>query len=159
MPQYTWACHKCEMYWEREYKMGKAPEKTKCPECNKKCGRSYDTPSLRFIGSGFYVNDYGKNNIQHRNAKGAIDEFVEDSKEASKKRMKSGFQNYRVYSPDFEVLERNRQVTKSTKSVDANAARHRRSAEFVYKNAEIDPTKQEKPNVDLMTKPDKEGME
>ena len=159
MPQYTWACHKCEMYWEREYKMGKAPEKTKCPECNKKCGRSYDTPSLRFIGSGFYVNDYGKNTIQHRNAKGAIDEFVEDSKKASKKRMKSGFQNYRVYSPDFEVLERNRQVTKSTKSVDANAARHRRSAEFVYKNAEIDPTKQEKPNVDLMTKPDKEGME
>ena len=159
MPQYTWACHKCETYWEREYKMGKAPEQTKCPECKKKCGRSYDPPSLRFYGPGFYVNDYGKGNWAHKSQDGAVNEFVEDSKKASKKRMKSGFQNYRVYSPDFEVLEKNRQVTKSKRSVDENAAKHRRTAKFVYKNAEIDPTKQEKPNVDLMTKPDKEGLE
>ena len=163
MPQYTWACHKCETYWEREYKMGKAPEQTKCPECKKKCGRSYDTPSLRFIGPGFYVNDYGKNTIAHKSGKGACEEFIEDSKKASDKRMKTGFHNYKVYTPDFGVLEKQGQVKRTNKPADQaindNADKHRAMAKEIYKKSGIDPEKQEKTNVDIMTRPDKEGLE
>lgn len=159
MPIYTWSCHECELYWEREYKMGKAPEKTKCPGCEKRKGRCYDIPTLRFLGPGFYVNDYGRGNWAHKSQQGAVDEFVRDSETASKKRMKSGFQNYRVYTPDYEVLEKKGEIKKSSSSVNANAARHREMAKHIYKNAEIDPTKQEKPNVDIMTRPDKEGLE
>lgn len=159
MPIFTWACNKCELYWEREYDMGKNPEKTKCPECKKKCGRRYDTPTFKFIGSGFYVNDYGGNSVMHSNAKGAVDTFVEEAKEASQKRMDTGFQNYRVYTPNYEQLEKTGQIKKSTRTVEENAAKHRQTAEHIYKNSSIDPEKQNKTNVDLMTKPDKKGME
>ena len=159
MPIFTWACNKCELYWEREYDMGKNPEKTKCPECNRRCGRRYDVPKFKFVGPGFYVNDYGSNSAKHSNAKSAVDRFVEESKEASENRMKTGFQNYKVYTPNFKELEKTGQVKKSTRSVDENAAKHRKTAEHIYKNAGIDPSQQEKTNVDIMTVPDKKGVE
>ena len=163
MPTYAWACHECELYWEREYKMGKAPEKTKCVECKNKCGRSYDAPHLKFIGAGFYCNDYGKNTWHHKNAQGAVDEFVKGAEEASKKRMKTGFQNYRVYTPDFQRLEEIGQIKKSkgerSDVINRNAARYRQTATQMYEKSGIDPVKQEKTNVDLMTAPDKKGLE
>ena len=163
MPQYTWACHDCEIYWEREYNMGDAPEKTKCAECGKRRGRSYDTPTLKFIGPGFYVNDYGKNTVTHKNSKGACDEFVEEAKKSSEGRMKKGFRNYRVYTPDFDRLEQLGQVKKTRgnrdKVINHNAAKYREVATQLYQESGIVPEKQEKTNVDLMTVPDKEGLE
>jgi len=162
MPTYTWACHDCELYWERDYKMGKAPEKTKCPGCEKRKGRSYDAPALRFIGSGFYVNDYGKNTIAHANAKGACEEFIEDAKKSSKERSKTGFQNYKVYTPNLGELEAMGQIKKmegnSEEIINSNAARYRKFSERLYKEANIDPEKQEKTNVDLLTQPDRDGL-
>ena len=163
MPVYTWSCHDCELYWERECKMGKAPEKTKCPGCEKRKGRCYDVPTLKFIGSGFYVNDYGKNNWAHDSQKGSVDEFVEGAKKSSKERMKTGFNNYKVYTPDFDVLEKQGQVTRTNKAAEEaihdNASRHRKTAEQFYSRAGYDPATQEKTNVDMITKPDKEGLE
>ena len=163
MPIYTWACHECELYWEREYKMGKAPEKTKCPGCEKRKGRSYDSPVLRFIGSGFYVNDYGKGNWAHNTQQGAVDEFVRDSEKASKERMKTGFQNYKVFTPDYDALEKKGDIKRT--SGDADEVIHRKASKYrglatrAYKESGIDPGKQEKTNVDLMTVPDKKGLE
>ena len=162
MPTYTWACRKCEVYWEREYKMGKAPEKTKCPECKKRCSRSYDVPSLRFIGPGFYVNDYGKNTIGHKNAKGACEEFIEGAKKGSEERMKTGFHNYKVYTPDLGALEAKGQIKKMKGNADdiihSNAARYRKLATHMYEKADINPEKQEKTNVDMLTQPDRDGL-
>ena len=143
--------------------MNKVPEKTKCAECGKRRGRSYDTPTLKFIGNGFYVNDYGKGSATHKSAKGAVDEFIEDAKKSSSERMKTGFQNYRVYTPDFDKLEEQGLVKKTQgardKVINHNAAKHRAVAEKLYQESGIVPEKQEKTNVDLMTVPDKEGLE
>ena len=68
---------------------------------------------MKFVGAGFYCNDYGKNTVQHKNAQGAVDEFVEGAKVSSSKRMKSGFQNYSVYSPDYGQLEKMGQIKKT----------------------------------------------
>lgn len=163
MPIYTWACHECELYWEREYKMGKSPEKSKCPGCEKRKGRCYDVPTLKFIGSGFYVNDYGRKSWTHESQQGSVDEFVEGAKESSKKRMKTGFHNYKVYTPDLGELERKGEIKKTNLSpeeaIHKNAARHRKTAEQFYNRAGYDPATQEKTNVDMITKPDKEGLE
>jgi hypothetical protein len=38
---YSWVCHDDLLVWEREYDLGKAPSRTRCPQCNKLCGRDY----------------------------------------------------------------------------------------------------------------------
>jgi hypothetical protein len=144
--------------------MGKAPKRTKCPECKKLGYREFHAPALRFVGAGFYCNDYGKNTISHASAKGACDEFIEGAKESSKKRMETGFQNYKVYTPDLEVLEAKGEIKKrggedKESIIHDNASKYREVAKTIYKHSDIDPAKQKKTNVDLMTTPDKKGFE
>ena len=43
--------------------------------------------------------------------------------------------------------------------INKNAERHRKVAEHIYTNSDIDPATQDKTNVDLMTTPDKKGLE
>lgn len=162
MPLYEWKCKDCEIYWEDLYnRPEEAPKTKKCPKCGKRRKRAVSTFGMKFVGSGFYVNDYGKGTVAHNSAKGAIDEFVEGAKVSSKERMKTGFQNYRVYTPDYEQLEKMGQVKKTKGSeeeaISNNAAKHRKLAEHIYTNSDIDPVTQEKTNVDLLTSPDKKG--
>ena len=35
MPIFEWVCPECRIFWDRECKIGKAPKRTKCPECSK----------------------------------------------------------------------------------------------------------------------------
>ena len=163
MPTYTWACYDCETGWERDYRMGKAPKKTKCAECGKLCERSYDTPSIKFIGSGFYCNDYGANTWTHKNFKSSADHFIKEAKKSSEKRMDTGFQHYKVFTPDLEVLEKRGEIKKSKGNADEviekKARNYREVAQQIYKESDIDPTTQTKTNVDIMTTPDKKGLE
>jgi putative FmdB family regulatory protein len=164
MPIYEWKCKDCEIYWEDLYNRPEdAPKTKKCPKCGKRRKKAVSTFGMKFVGAGFYCNDYGKNTVQHKNAQGAVDEFVEGAKVSSNKRMKSGFQNYSVYSPDYGQLEKMGQIKKTKGSEEAaisnNAAKHRKLAEHIYTNANVDPATIEKPNVDLLTSPDKKGLE
>jgi len=136
--------------------MGKNPEKTKCPECGKRKGRCYDVPNLRFVGSGFYVNDYGTGHVYHKNSKGAVDEFVENAKKSSKERMDSGHEHYKKMVPDWEVLEKRGSVKKkqgvnAENEMKKESEKNRKVAEHIYKNAKIDPTKKKTPNRDILT--------
>jgi len=42
MAYYEWVCKDCKLIWEREYDMGKAPDRTRCPECSKLSERHFD---------------------------------------------------------------------------------------------------------------------
>ena len=42
MPFYEWVCNDCEVIWERECDIGKAPDRTRCPECKKLSNRHFD---------------------------------------------------------------------------------------------------------------------
>jgi len=33
MAYFEWVCKDCKIYWEREYPVGTAPKRTKCPKC------------------------------------------------------------------------------------------------------------------------------
>jgi len=165
MPIYEWECGDCEVSWEDMYdSYDDAPRKRRCPKCKKPRERLISSFGAQFKGKGFYCNDYGKNNATHANSKSACETFIEESKVASKKRMETGFQNYRVYTPDLGVLEAKGEITrKKGKDKEAiihdSASKYREVAETVYKHSGIDPAKQKKTNVDLMTTPDKKGLE
>ena len=164
MPMYEWKCQECKVYWEDLYnKPEDAPQKRKCPRCKKMKDRAMSTFGLKFIGSGFYCNDYGNKHWAHKDGKSAAETFVKEACDHSKKRMETGFQNYKVYSPDFEVLEKDGLVTKkkgpADAAIDESARKYRKLATHIYDNSDIDPLTQKKTNVDLFTKPDKEGLE
>lgn len=57
MAVYEYKCKKCNILFEENYDLGKAPQNTKCPNCKTKCIRFFSPPMIQFIGSGFYVND------------------------------------------------------------------------------------------------------
>ena len=164
MPMYEWRCDSCEVYWEDLYnKPEDAPQKRKCPSCKKLRPRAMSTFGLRFIGSGFYCNDYGSNHWTHSGSKDAAETFVKEAEAASEKRMETGYHNYKVYTPDFDVLEKKGDVKKiqgnASDIVNEKAQRYRAIAKHAYKESGIDPKTQKKTNVDLMTTPDKKGLE
>mgnify|MGYP003116983901 FL=1 len=41
MANFNWICRECAIYWDRDYAIGKAPERTKCPKCKKLSHRYY----------------------------------------------------------------------------------------------------------------------
>jgi len=57
MAIYEYHCKKCKKNFEQTYSLGQAPRNTKCPVCQKKSDRIISIPMIKFVGSGFYVND------------------------------------------------------------------------------------------------------
>lgn len=46
MPLFEYGCSSCEVFWEKSAKIGKAPKKTKCPQCGKKCERYFGNANI-----------------------------------------------------------------------------------------------------------------
>lgn len=42
MAFFEWICKDCRIIWERECDVGKAPDRTRCPECKKLSSRHFD---------------------------------------------------------------------------------------------------------------------
>ncbi len=89
MATYEWICHECKLFWERDYKMGGAPEKTKCPMCKKLRCRNYEVTPVHFKGHGFYETDY-----KDKRSTTDTKNFYKSAIEMSKERMKSGWEHY-----------------------------------------------------------------
>ena len=61
MPLYEYQCQDCENHFERIEKVS-SPTDGVCPSCGGVARRLLGAPALKFKGSGWYVNDYGKGN-------------------------------------------------------------------------------------------------
>ena len=46
MAMYEWTCRDCNIWWDRDLKLGTAPKRTKCPECGKLCSRYYQQQNV-----------------------------------------------------------------------------------------------------------------
>ena len=46
MAKFEWICRECSIYWDREYGVGKAPNKTRCPKCSVLSNRYYANQNL-----------------------------------------------------------------------------------------------------------------
>jgi|TARA_R110002020_G_scaffold8063_4_gene33132 hypothetical protein len=60
---YEWICEPCSIFWDRECKLGKAPQKTKCPKCKKLSERYW-----RNSGIGISFKDDGAGNSSNPGA-------------------------------------------------------------------------------------------
>ena len=46
MPIYEWVCRDCNIWWDRECDVGKAPKRTKCPKCGKLSNRYWQQQNV-----------------------------------------------------------------------------------------------------------------
>ena len=60
MPRYDYECTSCHHVFELRQSFDSEPVAT-CPECSNRANRKFHAVPIVFKGSGFYVNDYGKN--------------------------------------------------------------------------------------------------
>lgn len=58
MPLYEYRCPACGHIFERLEAVS-AGQTRSCPVCPERARRQLAVPSLRFVGSGWFVNDYG----------------------------------------------------------------------------------------------------
>ena len=62
MATYDYRCSKCDDVHEEFHKMDAKP-RIKCPECGSSCKKIISGGTgVKFIGPGYYANDYGINN-------------------------------------------------------------------------------------------------
>lgn len=48
---FEYACESCKQIVKADFRIGKAPEKVKCPDCKKKCSRHYGNVNFVLKGS------------------------------------------------------------------------------------------------------------
>ncbi len=88
MPLYEYQCKDCKQVTEVIQKFSD-PDLTQCKECGGILDRLLSAPSIRFKGSGWYVNDYGKSdgaNQQAEESKTASPDKTSDSDKPKKSR-------------------------------------------------------------------------
>ena len=59
MAMYEWICRDCSIWWDREYDLGKAPKRTKCPKCGTLSNRYWQQQN---VGVSFKDDGAGNNN-------------------------------------------------------------------------------------------------
>ena len=90
MPLYEYACLKCGRHTDKIEPVA-GPHLKKCPHCGGKVESVITAPSIKFKGSGWYVNDYAakSNSGEGKKSEGAAGNSSE-SKESSKDSKESG---------------------------------------------------------------------
>jgi len=140
MATYEWVCAECKIFWDREYKMGTAPDRTRCPECKKLSHRKWDVaPPVHFKGAGWT----GVNKRTGFNKTGGSDEVNLKLQDGCNERMESGWQHYAKYTPPQEVLDKARKLDPRESKQKMDSAR--KIMDETYNKAGIDPTKIYKP--------------
>ena len=84
MPLYEYACLKCGRHTDKIEPVA-GPHLKKCPHCGGKVESVITAPSIKFKGSGWYVNDYAakSNSGEGKKSEGAAGNSSE-SKESAK---------------------------------------------------------------------------
>lgn len=59
MAIFEWICKDCNIFWDKEYSIGKAPDRTRCPKCKKLSSRYWqgNMPAVHFNVKGFPDRD------------------------------------------------------------------------------------------------------
>ena len=84
MAIYEFICHNCEVIWEREAPMSKAPSRSRCPECKKLSNRHWGEVPVMFNGADYHTNKRKQHNLVY-NDKAKSKEVQEQLLNASKK--------------------------------------------------------------------------
>ena len=99
MAIFEWVCQECNIYWERDLPVGKAPDRTRCPKCNKLSERYYANQGVNVKwgdDKDFHtVRSRYKRHAEKGYDKTAGDKFLNRSIEETKKAMNDDNFRYR----------------------------------------------------------------
>ena len=171
MPIFEWVCPECRIFWDRECKIGKAPKRTKCPECSKlsekywqnaNVGISFGDDGCGNRGTG--ANDF--HTVRRRYQKHAEKGYDKDSAnrflrrqiEASKNTQDDESFRYKSANFKWDKMAEDGVVKKlSDKKAIAKRERARKLTEDAYHRANKMGYKDiNKTHLDI-TKPQKQG--
>lgn len=147
MAKFDYVCKSCDLVWEREAPVGKAPKRTKCPNKCGKFGNRYYGNQIPTLAWG---NDRDFHRVRYRNAeynrkgmnKEEGDKFLNDSIKRSDKHTKQGWQNYAYYEPDGEKLQEMGLAKRRTKEEAVKAEEYKKKlTRATYNSVGRDPGK------------------
>ena len=147
MARFDYLCKNCEVIWEREYGVGKAPKRTKCP---KKCGKYGN----RYYGDQtLYVNwgtDTDFQTVRARNKeydlkgmnKQEADKFLKDSIDRSERAINTGWQQYSRVMPNGDEFVKRGKAKRRTEEEFTDAINNAKQlTRDNYNNVGRDPGK------------------
>ena len=104
MAIYEFICHNCEVIWEREAPMSKAPSRSRCPECKKLSNRHWGEVPVMFNGADYYTNKRKNHNLVYHD-KAKAKEIHENLLDGAKRMAESQQSPYKKYALKKSVLE------------------------------------------------------
>ena len=139
VPDYEFICHPCKLVWEKEYSMKNAPERSRCPDCNKLSHQNWSNKqtAVHFIGE-FHTNKRlaEKTYTNQSELKKLGETLVNKTKESLEESTTDQFYTRYVPTKDFqkvyggrkiegrELEERNREAASIGRTVDSLGSRH-----------------------------------
>ena len=149
MTKYDWICNDCEIVWEQDHPLGKAPKETECPECGKMCGRNWASVTTFRMKGDCHTN---RVRLRERYDKGmdkdTAEEFYATAIKASQRSIDTGWKNYSKVEPNIAAFREKGLVRKRSEQEAQQATENaKKLTEAVYndRNIDIKETIQRKP--------------
>ena len=149
MVKYEWICRGCSIYWDREYGVGSAPTRTRCPKCRKLSERYWKNQNVNISfkddGAGNKNNNaMDFHTVRRRYQKHAEEGFDRDSGnrflrrsiEKTKERIDSEEGKYKSFNIKWDKLAEDRGAKKlSDTEARQKQERAKKLTEQAYNNA------------------------
>ncbi len=149
MTKYDWICNDCEIVWEQDHPLGKAPKETECPECGKMCGRNWSSVTTFRMKGDCHTNRVRAREYYNKGMdKDTAEDFYDKAIKASEKSIKTGWKHYSRMTPNYEKMAEKGKVRRRTEYEAKEAMeRSKKMTEAVYndRNIDIAETLQRKP--------------
>lgn len=136
MAIFEWICQDCNVYWERDLPVGKAPDRTRCPKCNKLSERYYANQNIQHSwgeDKDFHtVRQRFTKHAQKGWDKTAADRWLDGSIQASKDAMNDERFRYKPARINYEKMAQDGKVKRLS---DKEAAEKRERARKLTQQA------------------------
>ena len=139
MAIYEFICHDCEVIWEREAPMSKAPSRSRCPECKKLKNRHWGEVPVMFNGSDYYTNKRKQHRLVYED-KSKAKQVQEDLLDMAKRQSENQVSPYKPVVLDETKLDQAhaegkiRRKTKEEKDFEKKQGEELRSS--LYNNSQ-----------------------
>ena len=135
MAIYEFICHDCEVIWEREAPMSKAPSRSRCPECKKLKNRHWGDVPVMFNGNDYYTNKRKQHKLVYEDkAKGK--EVAENLLDATKRMSETAISPYSKYTLSKEGFESLNPTRKSQEQLESDKKGRDELKASVYNNSQ-----------------------
>lgn len=116
MAIFEWICQDCNVYWERDLPVGKAPDRSRCPNCKKLSERYFANQNLQHSWGEDRDFHTVRRRFQKHAEKGwdktSADRWLEGSIQGSKDAMNDESFRYKPAHIDFEKMAKDGKAKK-----------------------------------------------